>query len=259
MDLSLVIITLNEDKHLERCVRSVPFATELLVVDSGSSDTTVELARSLGARVMHHDFQDYASQKQWAIEQAGCDWVLSLDADEYLDAGLACSIRELLDGQPAHTGYRLPFRMLYMGRMMRFGPWSGETHLRLFRRGSASFSGVSVHEGIGLDEGSEGRLSGGFVIHESYEDLDEQMGKMRLYAGLWARREHAGGRRSGFFSITLRPLWRFLSAYVLRGGFLEGIPGLTSSAVSAFYVFLKWSMLREMTIRPDPRHRKKVR
>lgn len=247
MDLSLVIITRNEERRLPRCVRSVPFADEVVVVDSGSTDSTVETARSMGCRVMHHDFEDYSSQKQWALEQAGCDWVLFLDADEYLSRELSLSVQDLLREGPELDGYRLRFRMLYMGRLMRFGPWSGESHLRLFRNGSASFRGSPVHEGLVLEGGPPGLLRKGYVVHESYEDLSDQMEKMRLYAELWARGELERGRRSGPSSMVLRPLWRLFSSCILRGGVLEGIPGMTASVVASFYVFLKWSMLREMT------------
>jgi glycosyltransferase involved in cell wall biosynthesis len=245
MDLSLVVITRNEEKCLERCVRSVPFADEVIVVDSGSTDSTVELAGALGCRVIHHDFQGYSKQKQWALEQAACSWVLSLDADEYLTPSLAGEIEVVLSRSPSHSGFRLPFRMLYMGRLMRFGPWSGERHLRLFRKDSAVFDPASVHEAPSLSKGSIGDLRGGYVVHESYDSIGEQVGKMMLYAGLWADEQFEAGRGSGYFRIAFRPVWRFFSGYFLRGGFLEGVPGLAASGISAWYVLMKWLLLHE--------------
>lgn len=259
LDLSLVIVTRNEEKHLARCFESVPFAGEVLVVDSGSTDSTIGIARTLGCRVMHHSFTDYSSQKQWALEQARYDWVLFLDADEYLDPDLSGAIRSLLLKGPDRDGYRLRFRMLYMGRLMRLGPWSGESHLRLIRKASASFSGSHVHEGLVLESGRPGILRKGHVVHESYEDLSEQIDKMRAYASMWARGEHSAGRRAGPSPMILRPLWRLFSSCILRGGILEGVPGLTASVVASFYVFLKWSMLREMTMRSNPGGEDRVR
>ena len=246
MKLSLVIIAFNEEESIGRCIGSVPFADEIVVVDSGSTDSTVEAAQSCGAKVLVHEFQSFSSQKQWAIEQASGDWVLTLDADEFLNDELAGEISSVVNSETVQSGFRLPFRILYMGRLMRFGPWSGERHLRLFRNGQASFPDSGVHEGLKLLEGTEGVLKNGYVIHESYSSLSDQMRKMLQYSTLWAGEEFGKGRRSGPFRIVFRPAWRFISAYLLRGGFLEGLPGLAASIISAYYVFLKWTMLHEM-------------
>ncbi len=246
MNLSLVIITLNEEDSLGRCIGSVPFADEIIVVDSGSTDSTAEVAKSCGAKVLFHEFQDFSTQKQWAIEQASGRWVLTLDADEYLNEKLADEISSIVKVETVHSGFNLPFRIQYMGRLMRFGPWSGERHVRLFRNGHAAFPRSGVHEGLKMSEGTAGYLRKGFVIHRSYSSLNDQMEKMLQYSSLWAEEEFGKGRRSGPLQIFFRPAWRFLSAYLLRGGFTEGMPGLVSSIVSAYYVFLKWTILYEM-------------
>lgn len=246
MNLSLVVITLNEEDSIGRCIGSVPFAGEIIVVDSGSTDSTAAVAQSCGAKVLFHEFQDFSTQKQWAIEQASADWVLTLDADEYLSDELAGEISSIVNSETVHSGFRLPFRILYMGRLMLFGPWSGERHLRLFRNGQAGFPDSGVHEGLKVTGGTTGDLRKGHVIHESYSSLSDQMQKMLQYSTLWAEEEFGEGRRSGLFKIIFRPAWRFLCAYLLRGGFLEGLPGLTASIISAYYVFLKWTMLYEM-------------
>jgi len=246
MDLSLVIITKNEEAEIERCIASVPFASETIVVDSGSTDCTVQVAEGMGARVLDHPFVSYSAQKQWALEQARCEWVLALDADESLDPVLADAVKRILSTSPEYSAYQLPFRILYMGRLMRFGPWSDESHIRLFRRESANYTESGVHEGLALRSGSIGSIGEGMVVHHPFADLDEQVSKMRTYARMWAEREISTGRRSGPCRCVLRPAWRFLSSYFLRGGFLEGYPGLAASAVSSWYVFLKWAMLLEM-------------
>ena len=246
MNLSLVVITLNEEDSIARCIGSVPFADEIIVVDCGSTDSTAEVAASCGAKVLFQEFQNFSAQKQWAIEQASCDWVISLDADEYLSEELSNEISSIVKKETVHSGFSLPFRIQYMGRLMRFGPWSGERHIRLFRNGQASFPDSGIHEGLEVSGGTIGVLRKGHVIHESYSSLSDQMEKMLRYSTLWAEEEFGKGRRSGPFRIIFRPAWRFFSAYLLRGGFLEGIPGIVSSVVSAYYVFLKWTMLYEM-------------
>ncbi|MFO8183848.1 MAG: glycosyltransferase family 2 protein [Candidatus Aegiribacteria sp.] len=245
MDLSLVITARNEERDIERCIRSVPFADRVIVVDSGSSDSTVEVARSLGARVYSHEFTGFSSQKQWAADRAETGWILALDADEYLNPELAGEIPGAIAKDEDYNGYTLPFRVLYMGRLMRFGPWSGERHLRLFRKGMARYGSSSVHEGLVLEEGRPGHLKNGFVVHESYSSVTEQVDKMKEYAVLWASERSGRGEASSWHRIALRPFWRFFSGYFLRGGFLEGVPGLAASAVSAYYVLLKWLLLYE--------------
>jgi glycosyltransferase involved in cell wall biosynthesis len=247
MKLSLVVITLNEENSIGRCIGSVPFADEIIVVDSGSTDSTAEAAENCGAKVMLHEFRSYSTQKQWAIEQASGRWILSLDADEYLSEELADELQMIMENETVHAGFSLPFRIQYMGRLMRFGPWSGERHVRLFRNDHAVFPNSGVHECLKITGGTIGYLRKGYVVHRSYSSISDQMDKMIQYGRLWAEKEFEKGRRSNPFQIVFRPAWRLLSAYLLRGGFIEGIPGLVSSIVVAYYVFIKWTILYEMS------------
>ncbi|MBN1434828.1 glycosyltransferase family 2 protein [Candidatus Fermentibacterales bacterium] len=249
MDLSLVVIARNEERDLGVCLGSVPFALEKLVVDSGSTDRTRELASGLGARVLEHDFESFGAQKQWALEQARCEFVLSLDADEALSPDLAASIERICirgEWQEGVSGYRLRRRTCYMGRLLRRGPWSRDWPLRLFRRAEARFEPDLVHEKVVLRGGGVARLHCGHVVHRPYDDLEDHMRKMTGYAALWARQQHLAGRRAGLGRTLAGPVWRFFSGYLVRGGFLEGLPGLMASWSSAQYAFLKWSMLREL-------------
>ncbi len=248
MNLSLVVIALNEEESIGRCLDSVPIASETIVIDSGSTDSTIAIAEKHGAKVLSHSFESFSKQKQWAIEQASGDWVLSLDADENLDAEISSELESLLENDTEHVAFRLPFRILYMGKLMKFGPWSGEYHTRLFRKGSAHFPDAGIHEGLLINRGSIGTVKRGFVVHRSYDSISEQMDKMLRYSRIWAEEEYQKRRKSNVFQIFLRPAWRFISAYFFRGGILEGVPGLTASTISAFYVFLKWAILFEMSI-----------
>jgi glycosyltransferase involved in cell wall biosynthesis len=247
MNLSLVVIALNEEQMISRCLESVHSADEVIVVDSGSTDATVKVAERCGAKVLFHEFQSFSKQKQWAIEQASGRWILSLDADEYLNKELSDEISSILKNETVAAGFSLPFRIQYMGRLMRFGPWSGEHHVRLFKSGHAVFPDSGVHEGLKIMDGSVGTLKRGYVVHNSYSSISDQVGKMMRYGRLWAEKEFEKGRRSNFAEIVFRPAWRLFSAYILRGGFIEGIPGLASSVISAYYVFLKWTLLYEMS------------
>jgi hypothetical protein len=246
MNLSLVVIALNEERSIERCLASVPFAGERLVVDSGSTDGTMAVAGSMSARVLSNPFESYSRQKAWAASKAEGEWILSLDADESLDPELGSAIIRLLDDDPPLDAYRLRFRIEYRGRPMRFGPWSGETHLRLYRKGAAVYHEAGVHEGLSAC-GRVGVLKPGFVIHRSWESDLEQTAKSEKYAGLWAEGNASRRRRCVALQALLRPAWRFLSGYLLMGGFLEGRRGWSASVSCAGYVRRKWMLLREIT------------
>jgi glycosyltransferase involved in cell wall biosynthesis len=242
MNLSLVVITRNEEDCIERCLASVPFAWEKLVVDSGSTDGTVALAGSLGARVLSHPFESFSRQKNWAASQAAGEWILSLDADESLDPELAAALDALLEGAPELDAYRLRFRVVYHGWPMRFGPWSGESHLRLYRKGAAAYGKAGVHEGLSASC-RVGLLRQGFVLHRSWESDIDQEAKMERYARLWAEDHASRHRRVPALQAILRPAWRFLSGYLLMGGFLEGGRGWAASVSCARYVRRKWMRL----------------
>lgn len=241
MEYSLAVITLNEGDNIEACLGSVPEGCEKVVVDSGSTDDTCRIARAMGARVIHRDFTSYSDQWRCAFGETAGEWILALAGDEKLTPGLRDAIAAL---DPVQDTYRLARRTWYMGRLLRWGPWMGETTRRLWRRGSIRVTDRSVHEEF-LTEGTTGRVRGGCIQHQSYASLSEHIAKMNRYCRLWADDMEEAGRRSTLLHITARPFWRFFSAYFLRAGFLEGMPGLVASATSGLYVFLKWAMLLE--------------
>jgi len=240
-DISTVVITHNEEPNLERCLNSVrPLSREIVVVDSGSEDRTREIASRFTDRVIVQEWLGFGRQKQFALEQARSPWVLSIDADEEVSPELAAEISRL---DFARDGYTLPRRVWYMGRWIRHGVWNPDPVLRLFRRERGRFTPEPVHESL-VVEGATGRLAGP-LNHYSYRDLSHHVAKMNLMTSLAAERMFERGRRAGWARIALQPTMEFLRSYVLKAGFLDGVPGLVVATLHGHYTFLKYAKLRE--------------
>jgi len=236
--LSAVLITLNEEHNIARTIRALSFADEVLVVDSGSEDRTVEISRSLGARVLHHPFQGYGAQKRFSVEQARHDWVLHLDADEVVSPELGRSIRALLDaGEPPCAAYRICFPTVFMSVRLAHGPISGVWKTRLFDRRRASWTSSNVHE-IVHPGGKVGTLSG-MALHYTTRNISDALRKLDHYSTL-AGKELArrGKRRSTLVMLFAMPV-QFLRHYVLYRNFRNGIPGLTWSIFAALTSVMK--------------------
>jgi glycosyltransferase involved in cell wall biosynthesis len=255
VSLSVCIITLNEQDHLPRCLDSVAgLATQVVVVDSMSTDGTQQLAREAGAEVYERPFEGHVKQKQYALEHARGEWVLCLDADEWLDERLRAEIAGIVQGEgtsavAAPVGYELNRRNQYLGAWIDHCGWSPEWRLRLVRRGRARWTGVDPHDRLDAD-GALGRL-GGRLLHEPYRDLADHVAKVNRYTDTMARLRHEAGERPGLATLLLRPPARFLRMYVLRAGFLDGWRGLVVSVMGGVYVFLKYAKLRALGRRGD--------
>lgn len=245
MGLSVAIIALDEEDDLPGCLASIGFADEIVLVDSGSRDATASIAEKAGARVFERPFEGFSSQKQFACDSTTCDWILVLDADERAGPGFAEAFSAALSSGPA-TAYRIERRTSYMGRVLRFGPWSSDHPLRLFRRGSANFGSETVHESLRADS-SPPVLKGAWIEHRPYRDVREHMEKMTLYASLWAVQERARGRRATVLDILFRPQWRFFRGAVIQLGLLDGVPGLAASMSSAVYAYWKYMALYQLS------------
>lgn len=241
---SLVIITFNAAALLPDCIASVPRADEVLVVDSGSTDDTAAVAERLGARVVHQDWLGYGPQKRFAALQAQHDWILSLDADERLTPELRESIERAMLA-PAAVAYLLPRRNRFMGRWLRHGEGYPDWCARLFDRRQANWSEDAVHEKLEAD-GPVARLSGD-LLHESEQGLADYLQKQNRYTDLQAERMFAAGKRFSILKMLTSPLARFVKFYVLRRGFLDGVPGLVHISIGCLTSFLKYAKLRELT------------
>ncbi len=237
---SLVLITLNAGSQLEACLASVAGADEIVILDSGSSDHTAEIAQRFGARFLHHAWVGFGAQKNAAVAAARNDWVLCLDADERLSPELAKAIEGVL-AAPKHAAYRMARCNRFMGRWLRHGEGYPDRSLRLFDRRRAQWSEDTVHERV-ICHGSIGSLSGD-LLHESAESLESYLDKQNRYTSLQAEALFELGREVSTAKLVLSPVTRFIKLYVLRRGFLDGVPGLVHIAIASFGSFLKYAKL----------------
>ncbi len=245
LPLSVAIITLNASEPLAACLASVAFADDILVLDCGSSDGTRNLAEKLGARVVEGDWLGYGAQKRKAVGLARHDWVLCLDADERVSAPLRQAIEAALTGpMPAYMAWRMARSNRFMGRFLRHGEGYPDWSLRLFHRAHARWSDDPVHEKV-LTDVPVGTLRGD-LLHESAESLDAYLVKQNRYTTLQAEQLAAAGRSAGWVQIALSPLARFVKFYVLRRGFLDGVPGLVHIAIGCFNSMMKYAKLRAL-------------
>ncbi|MBD3236796.1 MAG: glycosyltransferase [Candidatus Eisenbacteria bacterium] len=240
--LSVIIIARNEADRLPRTLASLAWAEQVVLVDSGSEDGTVERAREAGAEVHTHPWRGYGAQKQIALARARHDWVLSVDADEVVSTQLRASIEALLASTPRHTGYTVNRRTHYLGRFIRYGGWYPDRKLRLFRRECARFDGRLVHEGVRVS-GTIGHLRGD-LHHYSYRNLSHHARKTHEMAVLWAAQQPPGAR-ARVWHLIAHPLAKLFKSYCWRGGMWEGWRGLLIAGMGAYSVWLKYALLRE--------------
>ena len=241
--LSVVLITRNAAAQLPECLASVAFADEVVVVDSGSTDGTVELAARYGARLVQKEWLGFGRQKQFAVEQAANDWVLCLDADERVSPELAASMVRELEA-PAAPVYRMARRNRFLGRWLRHGEGYPDWSPRLFDRRRARWSEDPVHEKV-LYAATPGTLEGD-LLHHSAEDLGRYLEKQNRYTALAARQLYESGRRAGLLQLACSPLVRFVKFYLLRLGFLDGLPGLIHVSIGCMNSFMKYAKLIEL-------------
>ncbi|OGF98602.1 MAG: hypothetical protein A3F83_10330 [Candidatus Glassbacteria bacterium RIFCSPLOWO2_12_FULL_58_11] len=246
LEISAAIITLNAGETIRKTLAALDFTAEIVVVDSGSTDRTLDICREYGARIYSRDWEGFGRQKNWAIEQARCTWVLSLDADEEVSAELAREIRELDEAAP-YDGYRLPRLNHYFGRPLYHGGQYPDLQLRLFRKGRGRYNERPVHEAVIL-EGRAGRLKGN-LLHYSYGSIAEYLEKFQRYTRLEAERLHAEGERPGALGclrrMVLAPCAKFIRRYIFKRGFLDGMPGFLAAALSSFTMIVSYARLWE--------------
>jgi len=243
LPLTVCIITLNAGAQLGACLESVGFADEILVVDSGSTDDTLEICRRHGARVETREWLGFGRQKQLAVSLASHDWVLCLDADERVSGELARGIRKALADARYHA-WRMARRNRFLGRWLAHGEGYPDLSLRLFHRAHASWSNDDVHEAV-LTTVQVGRLEGD-LLHDSADDIATYIAKQNRYTTLHAQALYRQGVRAGYARLITSPVARFLKFYFLRLGFLDGGPGFAHIMIGCHNSYLKYLKLIEL-------------
>jgi glycosyltransferase involved in cell wall biosynthesis len=240
LSLSVVIITLNEEANLARTLDSVTWADEIVILDSGSTDRTREIAESFHVKFFVEPWKGFAAQKNSALQKAECDWILSLDADEEVEPALGEEIRELLNQHPSETGFWIPRKNFFLGRWIRHGGFYPDPKLRLFRRGEGAFEERLVHEDVRVP-GAIGKLRH-HLLHHAYPTLESYLEHMNRYSSLGANMAVAKHKAGfSFIDIVIRPRLTFFYNYILRGGFLDGREGLLLHLYHANYVSWKYA------------------
>jgi glycosyltransferase involved in cell wall biosynthesis len=245
LPITLVVITLNEEANLRRCLESVPFADDILVVDSFSTDKTEEVAISCGARFVQNAWQGYGPQKSFANAQAKHDWILSLDADEALSPELQAEIVARFASLNAETGYEFPRRSFHLGRWINHGGWYPDYQLRLFHRKHSDWSQASLHEKVQVKSKDRFQFD---LLHWVFKNLSHQVITNDRYSGLGAANLRERGKRFSLLKLVYKPWVKFFECYLVKLGFLDGLPGFIIAVGAAYSIFLRHAKLWESGI-----------
>ena len=248
--LTLVVITRDAGASLAECLNSARFASQTIVVDSGSGDDTAQIAKSCGAQIIEQAWLGFGPQKNFAVAQAANDWVLCLDADEFVSPQLALAIQSAMQ-RSEFNAYEMPRRNRFLGKWLAHGEGYPDWNLRLFDRRHARWSDEIVHERVQAD-GRVGRLSGD-LMHTSGESLESYLAKQNRYTTLQAERLFARGERFSAARLVVSPIVRFVRFYFLRAGFLDGVAGLVHISIGCFNSFSKYAKLRALEQAQRPR------
>ncbi len=240
LPLSVAIISFNEEKKIEDCLKSVWWADEKIVVDSNSVDRTREVAKREGAKVIKRDWQGYIDQKNFALESCRNEWVLSIDADERVSRKLYEEISQVL-GKPSADGYSMPRKVFYINRWIEHCGWYPANKVRLVRKSKAKWGGVDPHDSL-LVDGKVEKLKGD-IYHLSFDSIHDHFKTIDSFTKVGAEEAFKMGKRANMLDITVRPCFTFVKMYFLKLGFLDGIPGLIICLLSAFHTFTKYQRL----------------
>lgn len=244
MRVSAVVITRNEQANIARCLESLRFCDEVIVLDCFSTDRTVEIAKRYTSQVHQMEWKGYVAQKNAAVGLAQGDWILSLDADEEVSPALRHEIEVVLASDPRESAFSMPRKTIHLGRWIRYGGWYPNRLVRLFRRQSGTWVGVELHERW-ESTGDVGRLNSD-LLHYSFSNLEDQITRNNLYSSLGARQLKVHGKQFSFFRLMAKSGSKFCETYLLKRGFLDGYPGFIIAVSAAYSVFLKWAKLWEL-------------
>ncbi|MFC1541138.1 glycosyltransferase family 2 protein [Candidatus Latescibacterota bacterium] len=246
--ISAYIITKNEENHIGRALESVLWMDELVVLDSGSTDDTVKIAEKYGTKVKFNEFKNFIEQKNKAMEFCNGEWLFNLDADEEVSPELRKSIEETVYSNTKDksiTIYNISRKTYYMGRWMKHCGWYPEFRARLSRNGHAQWTGEAIHEKLEGNGNSD--FISGDLLHRPYDNLGEHLKTIYTYSEIWAEREASRGRKASIPGIFFRPVLKFVKMYILKAGFMDFGPGFFASMMGAWYIFMKYSRLYELS------------
>lgn len=246
LPISIAVTAFNEEANIVRCLKSAAdLAEEIVVVDSGSTDRTKDIAGGLGAKVIDQTWLGHSRQKQVAIDHCTKEWVLVLDCDEELSAELRDSVKAFFagDGCRRFDGAWFSRKVWFLGRWITHGDWYPDRKLRLVRRARAKMSGNDAHDAVEVS--GETTVLSGDLHHYSFPSMNRYVEKINVFADLFLQQQKAKGKRWSLLANVTRPLWRFFRAYVLRRGFLDGFPGLWIAVSTAYFAFVRYSRTYE--------------
>ena len=244
--LSVCVVTYNEEGNIRDCLKSVAWADQIVVVDSFSSDKTTEICREFTDEVVQREWKGQIDQKNFALSRAKHDWVLLIDADERLSPGLIEEIKEELSKKNfEYDGFYFPRHVYYLGRWINHGEWYPDYKLRLFRRAKGRIGGVEPHDKVELT-GKQVKYLKGDLWHFTYKNISAQMETLNRFSSISAQEMAKQGNAFQPFQILSRPIIRFITGYIIRNGFRDGMPGFIIAVASSFYVFLKYFKLWEL-------------
>jgi len=253
--ISACVTVFNESQNIRRCLDSVRWADEIVVIDSLSEDDTVAICKEYTDKVYEHEWLGYIGQKNLIRDRASCKWILFIDADEEVSPDLRDEIRDEFESGRcrAVSGYEFPRMVWYLGKWIRYGDWYPDYKLRLFQKADGHCGGIEPHDHVVITAGEVKKLIHP-LYHYTYDNLFDHLGTINRFSKISALESHKAGRRCGPTDLLLRPVIRFLRAYFMKRGFMDGYHGLVIAMAISFSTFVKYAKLWEMQL-PDNRHR----
>lgn len=253
LPLTAVIITKNEEANILRCLQSVSFASEIIVVDSGSTDKTIPIATDFGARVFQKEWLGFGPQKHWATNQASHDWILSLDADEAISKELEKELHIQFTQLDPVKGYFIPRISFFMRQWIKHGGWYPDYQLRLFHKKHSQWSSDLIHEKVLVPSGQTEKLMNP-IQHYVFKNIEDQITTNNHYSGLLASQDYHSGKRFSYIRLLTKPLVKFLECYLVKLGFLDGFPGYAIAKNAAYSIFLRQIKLWEIDQKETQKH-----
>ena len=252
--ISACVLTFNEERKIERCLRSIAWCDEIVILDSFSTDRTLELSRRFTDRVYQREWLGYVGQRNLIRDMASHPWILFLDSDEEVSPVLRDEIlAEVEKGSGGYVGFEFPRQVYFLGRWIRHGEWYPDVKLRLFKKAHGHTEGQEPHDRVIVD-GPVKRLKHP-LWHYTYDDIRDYLDTLNRFSSITAQQQFSRGFRFGWTDVAIRPALRFLKGYILKGGFLDGVHGFMVAKINSFGVFAKYSKLWERRVRSDPQFR----